>query len=178
MAMAAVPECGFRATGDHGFAALDCARCWSVSLCCWCWVSSGIEFSLRGGRRPRISVRCLTASRAELGYEGTDEYVPVGADPYEIKQDAPRVALIEGGDATDQVQRIQIQRWNAESKVFTAEVSQPGTTGVAVIQLSRMAHRSEWPGRRNHHARCHRTDVDPSSNGREPCTDHVYANLG
>ena len=24
-----------------------------------------------------------------VGYEGTDEYVPLGADPYEIKQDAP-----------------------------------------------------------------------------------------
>jgi hypothetical protein len=59
------------------------------------------------------------------GYEGTDEYVPVGGDPYEIKQDAPRVAF-EDSAAPHEVQRVWIQSWNAESKWFTAEVSQPG----------------------------------------------------
>jgi 6-pyruvoyl-tetrahydropterin synthase related domain len=63
--------------------------------------------------------------RSGAGYEGTDEYVPVGADPYEIKQDAPRVALGDDGVALGQVQQIQIQRWSAESKVFTAQVERP-----------------------------------------------------
>jgi hypothetical protein len=58
------------------------------------------------------------------GYEGTDEYVPVGADPYETKQDAARVAFDDSA-ASDQGQQITIQRWKAESKSFTAEVSQP-----------------------------------------------------
>jgi len=57
------------------------------------------------------------------GYEGTDEYAPVGADPYEIKKDAPRVTPEEG---PNQVPQIRIQEWNAESKLFTADVSQPG----------------------------------------------------
>jgi hypothetical protein len=60
------------------------------------------------------------------GYEGTDEYVPVGADPYEIKQDAPRVALEDDTEAADEVQRVRIQEWNAETKLFTAEVDRPG----------------------------------------------------
>jgi hypothetical protein len=60
------------------------------------------------------------------GYEGTDEYVPVGADPYEIKQDAPRVALEDDTAAANQVQRVRIQEWNAETKLFTAEVDRPG----------------------------------------------------
>jgi hypothetical protein len=68
----------------------------------------------------------LENQRSGAGYEGTDEYVPVGADPYEVKQDAPRVALDDDTAAPDQVQRIRIQQWNAESKLFTAGVSQSG----------------------------------------------------
>ncbi|HXM22518.1 MAG TPA: 6-pyruvoyl-tetrahydropterin synthase-related protein [Terriglobales bacterium] len=68
----------------------------------------------------------LESQRSGKGYAGTDEYVPVGGDPYEIKQDAPRVALDDFSAAPDQVQGIRIQRWNAESKLFTAEVAQPG----------------------------------------------------
>jgi hypothetical protein len=67
----------------------------------------------------------LEQQRSGAGYEGTDEYVPVGADPYEVKQDAPHVALNDGG-APDDAQRIQIQQWNAESKVFTAQINRPG----------------------------------------------------
>jgi hypothetical protein len=65
------------------------------------------------------------AQQSGAGYEGTDEYVPVAADPYEIKQDAPRVAF-DDSTAADQEQQITIQRWNTESKLFTAEVNQPG----------------------------------------------------
>jgi len=57
------------------------------------------------------------------GYEGTDEYVPVGADPYELARDAPRVALDQMADQSPQ---IRIQEWNAESKLFTADVSDSG----------------------------------------------------
>jgi hypothetical protein len=65
----------------------------------------------------------LGSQQNGAGYEGTDEYVPVGADPYEIKQDAPRVSLDQ---MPDQVGHIRIQEWNAESKFFTAEVSHRG----------------------------------------------------
>jgi len=68
----------------------------------------------------------LEQQRSGAGYEGTDEYVPVGADPYEIKQDAPLVALSDGAAVPEQIQRIRIERWNAESKVFTVQVEQAG----------------------------------------------------
>jgi hypothetical protein len=68
----------------------------------------------------------LGNQQSGAGYEGTDEYVPIGADPYEIKQDAPRVALEDGIEAVNQAQRVRIQEWNAETKLFTAEVDQPG----------------------------------------------------
>lgn len=54
------------------------------------------------------------------GYEGTDEYVPAGVDPYELKKDAPRVATVSGDPAV-----IQIDRWGAQSKVFSADVTRP-----------------------------------------------------
>lgn len=63
----------------------------------------------------------LTAHRTEAGYEGTDEYVPAGADPYDIKQGAPLVALNPAGQL-----RVQVQRWNPETKAFTAETEHSG----------------------------------------------------
>jgi hypothetical protein len=62
------------------------------------------------------------------GYEGTDEYVPAGADPYEIKQDARRVTYQGEGTA-----RIHVLAWDPESKVFTASVSQPGRLAVRLF---------------------------------------------
>jgi uncharacterized membrane protein len=67
----------------------------------------------------------LDNQQSGAGYEGTDEYVPVEADPYEINKDALRVAL-DDNVATDQILQVRIQRWTAESKLFTVEVSQPG----------------------------------------------------
>ena len=55
------------------------------------------------------------------GYEGTDEYVPNGADAYEIKKDAPRVAW-QGSGGTS----IHINQWAPESKSFTATATRPG----------------------------------------------------
>jgi len=55
------------------------------------------------------------------GYEGTDEYVPTGADAYEIKKDAHRV-IFEGDGGS----RIHIGQWSAELRTFTASVSAPG----------------------------------------------------
>jgi hypothetical protein len=59
--------------------------------------------------------------QSRAGYEGTDEYVPAGADPYEIRPDARRVTLDGDGQA-----QIHVLRWDAESKLFTAKVSLAG----------------------------------------------------
>ncbi len=55
------------------------------------------------------------------GYEGIDEYVPNGADVYEIEHDARRVTFEGDGSA-----RIRITQWEPESRSFSANVSQPG----------------------------------------------------
>jgi len=52
------------------------------------------------------------------GYEGTDEYVPSGADPYDLNKNAPLVAVV-GRDRA----HIRILDWGPQLKRFTAEVS-------------------------------------------------------
>ncbi|MFL6444524.1 MAG: 6-pyruvoyl-tetrahydropterin synthase-related protein [Candidatus Sulfotelmatobacter sp.] len=52
------------------------------------------------------------------GYEGTDEYTPVGADPAVLDKTARDVAVEGPARAA-----IHILRWNAAAKEFTAQVS-------------------------------------------------------
>ena len=65
--------------------------------------------------------------RNGLGYEGTDEYVSTGADPYVTRRDARRVSFDGAGNS-----RIHVTQWGSESKLFTAEVS---TSGRLVLKL-------------------------------------------
>jgi len=53
-----------------------------------------------------------------VGYEGTDEYTPTGADPSGIDKDARRVSVNGPAHAS-----IRVADWSAERKVFTAEMS-------------------------------------------------------
>jgi len=52
------------------------------------------------------------------GYEGTDEYTPLGAEPGAIDKEARNVTVDGPAQAA-----IHVQRWEAESKTFTAEMS-------------------------------------------------------
>ncbi len=70
-------------------------------------------------------VGMLEQQRTGAGYEGTDEYVPAGADAYEVKHDAPRVALNDGA-TQNEIQSLRIRQWNAESKIFTVQLERPG----------------------------------------------------
>jgi hypothetical protein len=54
------------------------------------------------------------------GYEGTDEYVPAGADPYEIDKKAPLVTTKDNVKT-----HIKIEQWSAESKMLTANAAGP-----------------------------------------------------
>jgi hypothetical protein len=55
-----------------------------------------------------------------VGYEGTDEYTPLGADPAAIDKDARNVTVDGPARAA-----IHVSRWDAESKIFTTEMSAP-----------------------------------------------------
>jgi len=55
-----------------------------------------------------------------VGYEGADEYTPLGADPSAIDKDARKVTVSGPAHAA-----IDVLRWDAELKVFTAQMSAP-----------------------------------------------------
>jgi hypothetical protein len=58
--------------------------------------------------------------QAGTGYEGTDEYTPAGADASAIDKDARNVTVAGPARVA-----IRVSRWDAESKMFSAEMSAP-----------------------------------------------------
>jgi len=54
----------------------------------------------------------------QIGYEGTDEYKPVGAELPAIDKDARRVTVVGPAHAA-----IHVFQWDAESKLFTVQMS-------------------------------------------------------
>jgi hypothetical protein len=60
--------------------------------------------------------------REGIGNDGTDEYVPVAADSYDVDQNAPQAAYEGSGNAN-----IRIERWQAERRTIVADASAPGT---------------------------------------------------
>jgi hypothetical protein len=61
------------------------------------------------------------------GNEGADEYVPLGVDPYDADQKAPRVRFEGKGHA-----QITVQKWNAERRSIDANA---GSQGELVLRL-------------------------------------------
>ncbi len=55
-----------------------------------------------------------------IGYEGTDEYTPVGAEPSAIDKDGRNVTVNGPAKAA-----IHVQSWDSESKSFIADISAP-----------------------------------------------------
>jgi hypothetical protein len=54
----------------------------------------------------------------EAGYEGTDEYTPVGADPSAIDKNARKVTVAGPARAA-----IDVLHWDSKSKIFTVQAS-------------------------------------------------------
>jgi hypothetical protein len=65
-------------------------------------------------------LREMQDNTATTGYEGTDEYVPVGADPFNVDKAARRVTVDGPARAA-----IHVLQWDPEQKLFTAEMSAP-----------------------------------------------------
>jgi hypothetical protein len=62
------------------------------------------------------------------GHEGIDEYVPAGADPYELKKDAPRVADVSGAAIP-----AEVSASNAEDRRFVVHSAQPANLVVRLF---------------------------------------------
>ena len=55
------------------------------------------------------------------GYEGTDEYVPAGADPYELKKDQPQIV-----DSSGDPLRTETVQWGPAEKHVVVHSNRPG----------------------------------------------------
>jgi hypothetical protein len=55
-----------------------------------------------------------------MGYEGTDEYTPLGVDPAAIDKDARYATVVGPAHAA-----IHVLHWGAESKELSAQMSEP-----------------------------------------------------
>jgi hypothetical protein len=65
-----------------------------------------------------------------VGYEGTDEYVPAGADASTAKPGVPEVRYGGAGSA-----EISVDRWNPETRSFTVTASDPGTMAIRLFNF-------------------------------------------
>ena len=61
------------------------------------------------------------------GYEGTDEYVPAGVDPYELNKDLPQVTA-----SFLQTAPAKVLEWNSEDRRV---VVQAGSAGIVTLRL-------------------------------------------
>ncbi len=62
------------------------------------------------------------------GYEGTDEYVPAGADPYELNKGLPRISDASGAAAPSEV-----LAWTQTEKHFTVNATAPENVTVRLF---------------------------------------------
>jgi len=72
---------------------------------------------------------------ADHGFDGTDEYTPLGCDRYSLAQTAPRVSLLDQ-DATAQTgeaSRVRIQRWSAGHRVVNVDAQRPMLLSLRVV---------------------------------------------
>src|SRR2546425_2998228 len=66
----------------------------------------------------------------DAGYEGTDEYDPLGDDRTDLPKNAPRAAVLRADEDADQPSaedavRIRIERWMPEEKLIRVEAREP-----------------------------------------------------
>src|SRR5260370_9914818 len=61
------------------------------------------------------------------GFDGTDEYDPIGDDHYNLSAKAPRAQVLSAENATAPaiLPKIVIERWTPERKIVRAESTQP-----------------------------------------------------
>jgi hypothetical protein len=90
------------------------------------------------------------AIHSARGYEGADEYAPVGSDRYELPGDPDDTERVEGVSSVPAARigkfdsesgevvpaagvRLQIERWSAERREFAAETPEPVTLAVRLV---------------------------------------------
>jgi hypothetical protein len=98
------------------------------------------------------------------GYEGTDEYTPNGADPSSIDKSARKVTVAGPAHAA-----IDVLHWDAESKIFTVQMSAP---------IPSLARRGERDTSAYDYARRYWSGAGAGLGRHEPCRHALRANMG
>ena len=112
--------------------------------CCWQsrprWM---VRHTLVGHRR--YSRCCWKPSRTIEGFEGVDEYDPVGDDHSSLPEKSPRMKLLHARQhrAWCHGARIHVERWSAEQERNAHHRARAVSPGAATIELSRVASGSE-----------------------------------
>ncbi|MGA7091450.1 MAG: hypothetical protein WBX12_12275 [Candidatus Acidiferrales bacterium] len=79
----------------------------------------------------------IASIHSGLGYEGTDEYTPLGCDRYDLPQNAPRIVRLD--PASDKfvpvaaASGVQITKWTAEQKSFISNSAAPAILAVQAL---------------------------------------------
>ena len=107
------------------------------------------------------------------GYEGTDEYTPAGAEPSAIDKEARNVTVDGPARAA-----IHVQQWDAESRMFTAEMSAAGSGGGAAVSISGVAGGSKRASGGNNGASGDWADADSGRGWDESGADPICEDLG
>ncbi len=107
------------------------------------------------------------------GYEGTDEYTPVGADPSSVDKDARRVTVTGPAHAA-----IQVLEWTPQHKLFTVGNVRARHAGIAPVQLPGMARASGRTPRVDADTLRHGSNAGSSRGRHKPRADRFHPHLG
>jgi hypothetical protein len=123
------------------------------------WLSWTVTFVLLGGLGAAIVSDCwwdsedipflTTGIRSGHGYEGTDEYQPLGASRYDLPgvdadgealagKPSPQLAAFSAADpgaAAATGTRLNVERWTANSKIFSSSGTEPTVVALRLLNF-------------------------------------------
>ena len=164
--LAAVHECRLGHASDHGRQTLDLA-----------WLASALLLAavIVAGYRIQppwwetaSDIREMSNALADgTGYEGTDEYVPAGADSYELNKSLPLVSDDAGAPVPS-----QMLAWGPIEKHFTVHAATPRKSDRARFQLPGVGSRGKRQTRQNTNHGCDSPDRYSAAAGDSDV--HIY----
>lgn len=106
----------------------------------WAWVAAALSLALTAAAMihtcwwDSVDIPILRhAISSGRGYEGTDEYSPLGCDRYSLPEHSPRVTFSNAG-ANAQGHAVGITQWGPEEKEIQVTTARPATMAVKLIR--------------------------------------------
>ena len=111
----------------------------------WSWLGAIAVFAMLGGARKTLEQQAwwdtedIPVLRQAIangeGFDGTDEYDPLGDDHYDLPVKAPDARIIGADNASSASSdsKIHVDRWTAEEKELTVTSSGPARIGLRLL---------------------------------------------